>query len=420
MKRKISEINLTKEGKISIPNFFHFIWIGDTNLVNIDYIEIWKETNNDKEIFFWCDENTYLCDFFHNSIHNYVLSEHFDNVDFKERDIKNEAFKYIYPRLKAGAAFDKLMLDFLQEMLIPYPPIPIKTLNPWFESSGICVRNIMDLFSHDYEDFFKYYCYELLLRGNLASASDIVRLIIIYQYGGSYIDVDTLPYFDGIFERVNEYLNKNGIVEEDYILLSKTKAILEKINYTNNLANNVDYKNELHRIDPYLNELFEADLRDFSLRKISALGEIHVHKNFILIGSLKRLRGIYFNNVICSHERSKVIRIILRTMRKRYEYLEKNNCIFDFCQDNIQMHYLSRLLSWRSELITKRFFVTPALTGPGLIIEVLLGLVYAIFELEPSITPSFIAEYMQDEKMGIAFYQHNIDTPEGGRSAWRK
>ncbi|WP_214644427.1 TcdA/TcdB catalytic glycosyltransferase domain-containing protein, partial [Aliivibrio fischeri] len=37
------------------------------------------------------------------------------------------------------------------------------------------------------------YYFELKFRGNLAAASDILRLIILFKYGGVYIDVDTLP-----------------------------------------------------------------------------------------------------------------------------------------------------------------------------------------------------------------------------------
>lgn len=262
----------------------------------------------------------------------------------------------------------------------------------------------MELFAHKFDDFFRYYCYEIILRGNLASASDIVRLLIIYTQSGIYIDVDTLPYIDNVFFKVNQYLNENNIVEDNLMLLWKTEAVLRKINLLDltspeEASYNSDRQENHSIFYEKITELIEADMAEFSLQQIYPLGKFFVHKNFLSLSSLRRLKGIYFNNVICSHAGSKVIRIILRTMRRRYTFLEKNNCIFDFCSNSKQGRYLSRILSWRSELITRRFCVTPVLTGPGLIVEVLLGLAYTVFELDTLTTPSFIAEYMQDEKL---------------------
>jgi len=316
-------------------------------------------------------------------------------------------------------------MGFLEGKGITCRTISKPELNPWLQSSGVKAMKIMQLFTHEFKDLFKYYCYEVILRGNLASASDIVRLLIIYMHGGIYIDVDTLPYTDHVFHRVNEYLKENNIVEDDFLRLSKTEAILRKINLldrTSSLNVNCSIFRQGNKTISFqkLSGLLEADMEVFSLQRIEPLGKIFVHKNFLSLGSLKRLKGIYFNNIICSHSNSKSIRIILRIMRRRYVFLERNNCIFNFHSHNKPISYLSRILSWRSELITRQFCVTPILTGPGLIVEVLLGLAYSIFELNTSTTPASIAEYMQDENLGIAFYQHNLDTPEGMSSAWRK
>jgi len=51
MKHRLSEINLSYEGKVLIPNNLHFVWVGDTSLANTDYIEIWQKTNEDKIVY---------------------------------------------------------------------------------------------------------------------------------------------------------------------------------------------------------------------------------------------------------------------------------------------------------------------------------------------------------------------------------
>lgn len=425
MKRKLAEINLDQKGKVAVPDSLHFVWIGDLKQACTDYIHIWKKTNTDKQIFLWLDTNTSLCHAFHKSIHEYVLINDYENRISLEKNIKNQAFDYIYPKLKSGLGFDDLAKEFLEIKGIPCLLNSASSLRSTLQSSDFIIRDVMELFTPEFDDFYKYYCYEIILRGNLASASDIIRLLVIYMQGGIYIDMDTLPYTDKAFARVNQYIQENEIVEDDLILICKTEAILNKLNSVDPiLFENVSYNTHLQNSPSALHQkikiLIEADIADFSLHMLPSLGKICVHKNMLLLGSLKRLKGIYFNNVIASHAGSKAIRIILRTMRKRYAFLEKNNCIFELSTESTQGKYLSRILSWRSESITKRFCVTPVLTGPGLIIEVMLGLAYSIFEMEPLTTPSFIAEYMQDEKLGIAFYHHNIDTPEGVTSTWRK
>lgn len=271
----------------------------------------------------------------------------------------------------------------------------------------------------------KYYYYEIILRGNFASASDIIRLLILYLHGGIYVDTDTLPNTDGVFRRLNHFIEKNEIIEDDFILLYKTKCILKKLNsqdYGNDECFNND-RDETEIIKINYQEIFkliELDVAKFSLEMILPLVEVYVHKNLLSIGSLRRLKGIYFNNFMFSHAGSKAINIILRTMKKRYKFIEKNNCIFYPYNDDKQTGYLTRLLTWRTELITKNYCVTSVLTGPGLIIEVLLGLAFQLLELEHLTEPSSVAEFMQDDKFGIALYQHNLDTPQGLYSTWRK
>lgn len=425
MKRSLSEINLSRKGKVAVPDVFHFVWVGDVNRINTDYIDVWRNVNRDKKICFWYDDSALLINEFHKLIHEYALSSGFESISELEMKVKNESFDYFFPKLKSGCSFDTLVIGFLEERGIPCQSAIKPQLNPWLKGADIEIRSIMQLFAHGFSDFFKYYCYEIILRGNLASASDIVRLLIIYTQGGVYIDVDTLPYTDHLFHRTNQYLKENNIIEDDLLLQLKTEAVLREVSIVSRATSEMVSSNVSHQENKNINyeffsELIEADMVGFSLPQITPLGSIYVHKNLLLLGSLKKLKGIYFNNVICSHSGSKVIRIILRAMRRRYIYLEQNNCIFNFCSNSHQNSYLSRILSWRSELITKRFCVTPVLTGPGLIVEVLLALAYVIFDLDTSVTPDFIAEYMQDEELGIAFYQHNIDTPEGMSSVWRK
>ncbi|WP_421415745.1 TcdA/TcdB catalytic glycosyltransferase domain-containing protein [Serratia plymuthica] len=102
MKYKLSEINTSRDNKIPVPDIIHFVWVGDTNQANIEYVDIWKRTNKDKKIYFWCDKNSSLSNSLHDSIRDYVLCNEFENKKNAEICIKNHAFNYIFPKLKLG------------------------------------------------------------------------------------------------------------------------------------------------------------------------------------------------------------------------------------------------------------------------------------------------------------------------------
>ncbi|NCJ11779.1 glycosyl transferase [Serratia marcescens] len=418
-------IDLSKVERLSVPNILHFVWIGDLNEVNTHYIDIWKKTNKDKQIFFWYDQDSSLCHLLNNAIRDFVSVKKIKNKVKAELKIKNQAFKYIYPKIKTGFSFDELVIEFLTKHEIPYQRPPKAIEDAWFGNRGFIKKSITELFCNDFDDFMRYYYYEIILRHNIASASDIVRLLIIYQYGGTYIDVDTLPYIDNIYHKLNKYIRKKGIVESDSFLFFKTVCFLKKTNSEGVLPEVVIGcdENELG-VDAVgfeeIKRLIELDLTDFSLDMILPLGETYVHKNLLALGSLRRFKGVYFNNFISSHQKSKAVRIILRVMKKRYRFLEKNNCIFDCYIDDGSRCYLTRILPWRNELTTRNYCVTSVLTGPGLIVEVLLGLAYKVFNIGCLIEPSSIAEHMQNPDFGIALFQHTIDTPDGAYSTWRK
>lgn len=427
MKFGLSEIKPSPNGKIIVPDVMHFVWVGDSNQINSKYIEVWAKVNKNKRIYLWLDQNTSLCNLFHDSIKTHVLSMELENKPDIEMRLKNDAFDYIYPKLKEGCVFDELVVEFLSHNNINYNDSTTCIFDSCIETKHVQIKSIQELFVPEFSDFMKYYYYEIILRGNLASASDIVRLLIIYLYGGVYIDVDTLPYTDYVFKELNNFLESEKIIEDDFLLLMKTKYLLKELSlldfpvdeYFDHYKGAADYQSVLNK-HKKIQQLLESDSSGFNLDKIIPLGQLYVHENLLAIGSLRRLRGIYFNNFIISHPRSKAVRIILRTMKKRYRFLEKNHCIFAFYKGNNQVRYLSRILMWRTELINRNYCVTSALTGPGLIVEVLLGLAYELLKLDCLIEPSTVAEHFQDEKYGIALFQHNLDTPDGLYSSWRK
>ena len=85
----------------------------------------------------------------------------------------------------------------------------------WFKDNGFINKEIKDLPKHIYDPFME----ELLtsyLQERLGAVSDLVRFMVLYEYGGFYMDMDyfvrefdneILYYFDSIHTRDNYYIN---------------------------------------------------------------------------------------------------------------------------------------------------------------------------------------------------------------------
>ncbi|MGQ6206971.1 TcdA/TcdB catalytic glycosyltransferase domain-containing protein, partial [Serratia sp. IR-2025] len=135
-------IDLSKVERLSVPNILHFVWIGDLNEVNTHYIDIWKKTNKDKQIFFWYDQDSSLCHLLNNAIRDFVSVKKIKNKVKAELKIKNQAFKYIYPKIKTGFSFDELVIEFLTKHEIPYQRPPKAIEDAWFGNRGFIKKSI--------------------------------------------------------------------------------------------------------------------------------------------------------------------------------------------------------------------------------------------------------------------------------------
>lgn len=40
MKYKLSALQLSAKEKIAVPDIMHFVWVGDSSRLNVDYIDI--------------------------------------------------------------------------------------------------------------------------------------------------------------------------------------------------------------------------------------------------------------------------------------------------------------------------------------------------------------------------------------------
>lgn len=409
--------------KVALPDILHFVWVGDLLTLDFEYINIWQQVNTDKRFIFWYDSHCSLCHRFHKLLAQHAKKSAPNYWQQWLIELQNNAFHYIYPRLDRNVTYDMLAKQFLHLLNIEIKTDPQP--KPIFSPESVESLDIHHLFSGRYAKFKKYYYYEIILRGNLAAASDIIRMLILYEYGGIYIDTDTLPAVSGCFPETCALLKKHGIDADEYAMAAMAEAFLQNVKKRQGDERNIDaYIDKVLGISSSvkitLSSSINKEAKKTSLESLPPLGKVLCYPNFIMQSAVAFLPGVYYSNVLGACPGSKTISILLRSINKRYSYLEKSDAIFTYADEDCAHHYLGRLLSYRHESIVMSGEVTLILTGPGLIVEVLLGLSYQLLKLNEDIPPSFISAFMHNNFHGIAFFEHTLHTPAGLVSTWMK
>ena len=64
--------------------------------------------------------------------------------------------------------------------------------------------------------------------------------------------------------------------------------------------------------------------------------------------------------------------------------------------------------------------MTVILTGPGLILEVVLGLGFSLLRLDDQVAPISLSYALYSQKIGIAFMDQTFHTYDHSRSSWMR
>ncbi|HFQ4985789.1 TPA: TcdA/TcdB catalytic glycosyltransferase domain-containing protein, partial [Vibrio vulnificus] len=265
----------------------------------------------------------------------------------------------------------------------------------------------------------RMYFKELTLRHNAACASDILRLSLLYRDGGMYVDVDTLPSHQAVYTGLTL---RHGAINENIIDILKSEYLLREVRKIKKYSakrNVCVAKIEEQVGNP---EFIEA-LKNQAANGVEALFSQHpvcAHRDIMKIATINRYYEVN-NNVLIAHKGSRTTRIVLREMSRRYKYLESNNLLFSTQSTKRKVDgYLARLDRYRFDSITltEGTDVTLILTGPCLIHEVLLGLLYEVCHLPKSTSPFSVSYLFRIERSFLGF-RHQVNyTPEHMRSSW--
>ena len=411
--------------KETIPDIIHFVWIGsiipDVNL----YIQTWREYNRDKEIILWQDKDTVNCMDFQRKLAQYAADKLPDKKDEGSELIKirNEAFIFIWNGITKGGTFGKLADDFLRSKNIKIAPI-IRA-DSKSKLSGIKNRDIKELFSIYDEQLRKAYYCEIILRGNLACASDIIRLLALREFGGIYMDVDTLPDINMNFELTNLYLKDQSLLEDESLMILKSFAFLMKFSDINEFEGAlIKYAASMPAIESGIkNQVIQLICRDMNFcykLKVKPLGKVYVYKGMISLSTLPFLNGIFFSNIICCAPGSPMIRMMLGYIGRSYKFLEKSGKLYGLCKckKTLRKSFLMPT-QYREDRLRDSSYVTMQLTGPDMIIRTVIRYLLKVLRIDPKNLNESLIIKLQDESSGIGFTRQTLDTPFGTISEWR-
>lgn len=417
----INEKQTIIKSEITEVERIFFIWIGTLNSRALEYIEIWQD----------CFKDRYQINIYVDG--HFLLFNHLKKIfnacycinDTTPADViveyQNQFYQKIDTLVSIGQSFDEALIHIASTIGIDLNPA-LKLARLKIEALRKIV-NIIDIRSFD--DIFyderlrRMYFNELTLRHNAACASDILRLSLLYRDGGMYVDVDTLPSHQLVYRGLTL---RHGAGNENIVDVLKSEYLLREIR---KLKQRSAKRNVcVAKIEEQVgNDEFIDALKNQAVKRVEALFSqppVCVHRDIMKIATINRYYEVN-NNVLIAHKGSRTTRIVLREMSRRYKYLESNNLLFstESTKKNVD-GYLARLDRYRFDSIThtQGTDVTLILTGPCLIHEVLIGLLYEVCHLPKSISPFSVSYLFRIERSFLGFHHQVNYTPEHMRSSW--
>ncbi|KPI56898.1 peptidase C80 [Clostridioides difficile] len=339
LKEDISEeVILIKNSNTSpVEKNLHFVWIGgEVSDVALEYINQWTDINAEYSTKLWYDGEAFLVNTLKKAI---VESSTIESLQLLEKDIQDPQFDYmvfyqkrmefIYDRQKRFIDYYKSEInkptvptidDIIKSHLVAeyskdagvlesYRTNSLRKIN---SNNGIDIRS-NNLFTE--EELLSIYNQELLNHGNLAAASDVVRLLVLKKFGGVYLDVDMLP---GIHSDLFKTISRPDSIASDTWENIKLEAIMKYKKYINNYTSaNFD------KLDQQLKDKFKIIIESKSEKSeiFSKLGNLN-------LSDIDLKATFVFSSVInqglISKKDSYLTNLVIEQIKNRYQILNKH------------------------------------------------------------------------------------------------
>ncbi|MEA9445502.1 TcdA/TcdB catalytic glycosyltransferase domain-containing protein [Candidatus Fukatsuia symbiotica] len=383
----------------------HFICLGKIEDIQREYINLWIQQNPDYNIKIWTDNTTYLArelsTYLQKQVSKEILNDPQKNHTalyntFKKRiiDWQNKAYKYIKQQMESPtirATFDQAALNFLINHHIStweeignidtihhssfiYALAKLKQDNP---DTIISIESIntTNYTAKEYQIYVK----ELVLRGNLAAAIDIFRLLILRKEGGICLYTDVLPeinkkLFINIIKKTSN--DPQGMREQATIVRTILDQLMEKNKIPGRLALMDSY--QLAPIDSQIKQAIETVLTLAQKEHIPLfvpLGELKVDAYF----QCSYTNGS--NQILIAQKNSLFIEKLLVNLEKTHQIIDNKDYNINGLSERLtlpekvspQLTILlpkkrfslnaHALISYRHDIMSRYDRVTPELAG---------------------------------------------------------
>ncbi|TQQ69507.1 TcdA/TcdB catalytic glycosyltransferase domain-containing protein, partial [Vibrio cholerae] len=178
----------SEDNLLPLPNHVFFVWIGI--LKDKYYLDFWCMSKVKPIVYY--DSKAYLSGYYLTELKNISIKK-----DINIIEVQNDFFEYFdRNKSKLNGSFDMSFLQYLEENEIYLRDFYVKKIDQYLSEININntiefidINSIQSLFPDN--EFATFYSYEVILRNNLAAASDIIRLLLLKKQGGMYVDLDT-------------------------------------------------------------------------------------------------------------------------------------------------------------------------------------------------------------------------------------
>lgn len=188
-----------------VPNVLHFVWIGSSiPKVVMEYIKVWALVNPHYQINIWYDSNLLCLKGLSDRIKDAGLSvgdrssTAYRNYVFQKRQVFFDFARTQYPAVftRPGEDVDVMICEFAETLELG----AVIKRNVWTGEDLPPNIHIRDLYGEGIlanSPIYPVYIKEAIQLQNFAALSDMVRLLVLKQFGGIYLDVDMLPELKG-------------------------------------------------------------------------------------------------------------------------------------------------------------------------------------------------------------------------------
>lgn len=399
-----------------------FIWIGHLQPEALEYIAIWQQVaGHGVRIRIYYDGHFILFNHYARAFRR-LYGVTAETPAATQVRLQNRFQRDIDALVQRGATFDEALIAVMRR----FSPREAARLERARDRARhdlsalarswtlVDIRQDPDLFFDAF--FYRIYALELTLRANAAAAADVLRLLILYRYGGVYVDVDTLPGLVPVYGECSATASRNiqNIVRSEYFLRRWRQC------FPGSSVKPADisiYEQYLEQRDANILQEIGNRARHYEVSKLP-FQPVEAHPDLLTLAGLDHYYE-YNNNVLAAEKNSRLVRIILSEIRRRY------TCIFRNGWDNgpnarpVSQPDLARLVHYRLDALSDQDHVTLFLTGPVLLLEVMLGVAYEVLSLEKSIHPLAVSYAFRLDCIAVSYRGQTCYTPAHMKSSWR-